>query len=198
MIFEDIKSSVNIDDKLFNKIYPEKIEKISFRHWTPVTVAKMAAEYLADGCNKKILDIGSGVGKFCMIGACCTNGIFYGVEQRENLVELSRKIATEHQVMNAHFIHANIMDISFLDYDAFYFFNPFYENIDTAFSIDKVMPLNRELYYTYSKYVKEQLDKTPIGTKVVTYWGNQSEIPPSFGLESHEFQGLLKFWVKLC
>ncbi|WP_286895194.1 MULTISPECIES: methyltransferase domain-containing protein [Sphingobacterium] len=121
MIFKALRSNMDVDDSVFDDIYPSKIKQLAERHWTPVHVAKMAAEYLVESPMDKVLDIGAGAGKFCLVGASCTQGMFYGVEQRESLVELSNGLAEKHQVHNVAFIHGNIDEICFSDYDAFYF-----------------------------------------------------------------------------
>ena len=56
-------------DKQFNELYPPAIQSLARRHWTPLDVARKAANYLAAEDNVKILDIGSGVGKFCLSAA---------------------------------------------------------------------------------------------------------------------------------
>ena len=197
MIFKYLKLNIAVEDITFNELYPNKIKKLSDRHWTPVAVAKFAAEYLADKPYKKVLDIGSGAGKFCLVGAASTKGIFYGVEQRASLIKLSKKIAEKYDVTNVEFIHSNINKISFSDYEAFYFYNSFYENIDSSCSIDKTIVPEKELFYAYSKYVKEQLEQTPIGTRLVTYWSNWKEIPDSFELKYAACGGVLVFWQKI-
>lgn len=196
MIFKLLKLNIDVADDSFNELYPSRIKRLAARHWTPVAVAKFAAEYLADKPHKKVLDIGSGAGKFCLVGAASTNGFFYGVEQRASLIKLSKKIANQYEVANVEFIHSNINEISFSDYEAFYFYNSFYENIDSSCPIDKAILPERKLFYSYSKYVKEQLEKTPIGTRLVTYWSNWEEIPDSFELEYAVRGGLLVFWKK--
>ncbi|KAF2342913.1 methyltransferase domain-containing protein [Flavobacterium tistrianum] len=196
MIFEQLKQNRSIDDSEFNQVYPIRIKKLAARHWTPVKIAGKAAGFLVDKPGKRVLDIGSGAGKFCLVGAALTNGIFYGVEQRESLIKLSRKIAEKYKIENAEFIHSNIMEISFLDYDAFYFFNSFQENIDLTARIDKSIDPSEELYNLYTAYLKDQLEKTPIGTKLVTYWSNCREVPKSFSLESVSYGGVLSFWRK--
>lgn len=188
---------MNVDDNTFNELYPDHIQALSSRHWTPVAIAKMAAEYLAEEAGKKVLDIGSGAGKFCLVGAASTKGMFYGVEQRSSLTKMSKKIADRYKIANVEFIHSNINEISFLDYDAFYFFNSFFENIDTTCSIDNKIVREKELYDIYSNYVKEQLDRTPVGTRLVTYWSKWDEIPSSFDLEGTACNGLLNFWKKM-
>ncbi|KAF2508670.1 methyltransferase domain-containing protein [Flavobacterium zhairuonense] len=196
MIFEQLKRNKSIDDTEFNEVYPIRIKKLAARHWTPVKIARKAAGFLVDRPNKRVLDIGSGAGKFCLVGAASTTGRFYGVEQREPLIKLSRKIAEKYKIDNVEFIHSNITEISFLDYDAFYFFNSFQENIDLTARIDKSIDPSEELYHLYTGYLKDQLEKTPIGTKLVTYWSNCREVPKSFSLESVSHGGVLSFWRK--
>ena len=134
MIFEYLKLNMDIDDNTFNEIYPEHIKALSQRHWTPVDVAKMAAKYLVDDTDRKVLDIGSGAGKFCLVGAASTDGIFYGVEQRASLTKISKKIADKHNISNVDFINLNIKEISFLEYEAFYFFNSSIFTISVPFN----------------------------------------------------------------
>lgn len=196
MIFKNLQSNIDVEDHLFNTIYPLRIKKLSERHWTSVEVAKLAADYLVDKPNCKVLDIGSGAGKFCFIGASSTKGRFYGVEQREGLVKLSQRIAKTHNINNVEFIHSNITEISFSDYNSFYFYNPFYENIDNSLLIDNKIIIGEELYFAYSEYVENQLKKTPIGTRLVTYWSKWIEIPEGFDLEFTAYCGKLNFWEK--
>tara|TARA_R110002033_G_scaffold72897_1_gene124148 strand:- start:100119 stop:100715 length:597 start_codon:yes stop_codon:yes gene_type:complete len=196
MIFKNLQLKIDIGDNLFNTLYPLPIKKLSEFHWTPVEVAKLAANYLVDKPKCKILDIGSGAGKFCLIGAASTNGLFYGVEQREGLVKLSQRIAKTHHIKNVEFIHANITQISFSQYEAFYFYNSFYENIGRFCAIDTAIPLDEKLYFTYSEYVQNQLKQTLIGTRLVTYWSDWLEIPEGFDLELTAFNSKLNFWEK--
>lgn len=196
MIFKNLQLNIDVEDPLFNTLYPLRIKKLSDCHWTSVEVAKLAADFLVDKPNCKVLDIGSGVGKFCLVGAASTKGYFYGVEQRKGLVKLSHRIAKKHHINNVEFIHSNIMQISFSDYDAFYFYNSFYENIVRFLAIDTTIPLEEKLYFTYSEYVENQLKKTPIGTRLVTYCSEWLEISEGFDLEFTAFDGKLNFWEK--
>jgi len=196
MIFKNLQLHIDIEDPLFNTLYPWRIKKLSERHWTPVAVAKLAADYLVDKPNCKVLDIGSGAGKFCLVGAASTKGRFYGVEQRDKLVKLSQRIAKKHNINNVDFFHSNITEISFSDYNAFYFYNPFYENIDNSLLIDNKIVLDDKLYFIYSEYVENQLKKTPVGTRLVTYWSMWREIPEGFDIEFTAYNGKLNFWEK--
>lgn len=188
---------MDVKDAVFNEIYPPGIQAVAERHWTPVTVAKLAAAYLAEKPGKRVLDIGSGAGKFCLVGAASTKGFFYGVERRSSLIKISRKIADRHNIKNVKFINSNINEICFSDYEAFYFFNSFFENIDISHPIDHTIIPDSDLYHSYSEYVKEQLHKTPVGTRLVTYWSKWDEIPRNFELVDSACNGFLSFWKKV-
>lgn len=198
MLFQQIKRNLSVSDTDFDALYPKTIKDIANQHFSPFRVSKMAALYLCE--NKKgvkVLDVGAGAGKFCLIAAACTEGDFIGIEQRKNLCELAETLALTHHLPNARFIHANVLDISFADYDAFYLYNPFYENIWPLEKLDNQIELKRSLYIEYSEYVRQQLDTMPIGTKLATYYSFLAEIPESYQLQSSAFGGKLKFWEKV-
>ncbi|ERJ57911.1 methyltransferase domain-containing protein [Sphingobacterium paucimobilis] len=196
MIFKALRSNIDVEDSLFNDLYPSHIKDLADRHWTPVAVAKLAAEYLVQDGKKKVLDIGAGVGKFCLVGASCTDGMFYGIEQRESLIKLSTDIAEKYDIQNVEFMHGNISEVNFADYDAFYFYNSFYENIDTSCPIDDLIPTDTKLFKVYTRYLKNELNQLPIGTRLATYWGTWDEVPRSFELDGSACNGMLNFWKK--
>ncbi len=196
MLFKYIRSNVDIMDSEFDVIYSRKIKKTSEIHFTPVKIAKIAARYLADHKETKILDIGSGAGKFCMIGSACTEAHFIGVEQRKKLCTTAHRISKHYNLTNTQFINTNITNINFNQFDAFYFYNPFFENVSAFGRMDDDVELKRELYEEYSLYVKNQLDKTSIGTKLVTYFSSLKEVPESFKVQHSIFDNRLKMWKK--
>ncbi len=197
MIFEFLKLNIDISDDDFNTIYPKRIRKLSSQHWTPVAVAKVAADFLVERPGVKVLDIGSGAGKFCMIGAANSKGHFTGVEQRIQLIELSTKISYDYNLRNTDFIHANITSIEFREYDAFYFYNSFHENIDVLNSIDRSIKLDPELYNLYSVYLIQQFISLPIGTRIATFHSPFSIIPQTFKLQDSLYGGFLNLWEKV-
>jgi len=183
-------------DEEFNTIYPLKIQKLSSRHWTPIKVAKRAAAFLAEQKDARILDIGSGVGKFCMVAAITSEGHFTGVEQREALVRLSNKISRRFQIPRVEFILADIRSIDFKDYNAFYFFNSFEENRDLTDSIDEDTRYDPSLYETNNQYLYKQFDSLPMGTRIVTYCTLPDIIPEAYVKIRSEIKGKLNFWIK--
>jgi hypothetical protein len=197
MVFELLRLSVDITDEDFNKIYPQNIRVLSSKHWSPVAVAKTASEFLSDRPDARILDLGSGVGKFCMVGATHTKGHFTGVEQRQHLVELSEKISILRGLRRVKYVHANITHIDFRDYTAFYFYNSFYENTQPANRIDDTVRLDAKLYETYSLYMVEQLSRLPSGIRFASYHTPSTVIPRSFRLVDSLYDGSLNLWEKV-
>jgi tRNA A58 N-methylase Trm61 len=196
MIFKYIEKGISIEDDDFDEIYPNEIRPMAFTHFTPVEMAIKAAKYLVQKPGTKVLDIGSGAGKFCMIGSVCTNGHFTGVEQRDNLHELGIEIYKKHKLKNITFINSNINQIDFSSFDAFYFFNPFYENIIQFDKIDDTVEVETDLYDEYSNYVKNQLDKMPSGTRLVTFFSAYDEVPKSYKLVSTVDRQKISMWEK--
>lgn len=185
----------SIEDEKFDQIYPPQIRKLSSIFWTPVAVAAEAAQLLVRQPGTHVLDIGCGAGKFCLIGASLTAGRFTGVEQRPELIAAARAAAIALHLPEIEFLHANLMDIAFADYEAFYLFNPFEENMH-GHKIDSAIPLSTALFKKYTNHVADQLGTRPLGTKVVTYMGYADDIPASYDCESARFGDDLKLWVK--
>ncbi|MES2372567.1 MAG: class I SAM-dependent methyltransferase [Bacteroidota bacterium] len=185
-------------DAQFHKLYPDTVLAQASMHWTPLYIARKAAEFLAAEKNVKILDIGSGAGKFCLVAAAYqADAFFVGVEQRKELVHYAEDAALTMRLQNVSFIHANITEIDFANYDHFYFFNAFYENINDEYKIDNKLVYSRELYASYNKYVYRQLDKKSAGTRLATFHSMEDEIPPSYHEVGSTEDELLKFWVKV-
>ncbi len=197
MIFKDLKANIPVNDSVFDTIYPLKMQALAPFHFTPVAIARVVAQYLVAKPNTRVLDIGSGTGKFCMVGATCTHGFFTGVEHRKTLYSLAKRLAKRYELTNLEFINANITSIDFTKYDAFYFFNPFFENLKPDEKIDDTVELSRHFFHTYAIFVKEQLERMPINTRLATYYSFLEEVPDSYQLQSMEMDGKLKMWKKI-
>jgi cyclopropane fatty-acyl-phospholipid synthase-like methyltransferase len=187
---------VNGTDGDFDAVYPRSIRSVAEQHFTPLAVASRAAKFLVTRPGTKVLDIGSGAGKFCLIGASVTQGIFTGVEQRESLVSLSDRIARQHGVSKVRFIHANVMSIDLTAFDAFYFFNPFFENVNSGKRIDSDVLLNPSLFESYSSYMSRQLSALPARTRLATYYTSPQFVGRDFQLMDSSDDGHLLLWEK--
>ena len=165
-------------------------------HWTPTEIAVVAAQMLVIHPGTRVLDIGSGTGEFCVAGALATLGHFTGVEQRAHLVTQAKQMLTVKGIMNVTYLHANITEISFDEFDAFYLFNPFQENLIPLLKIDATVELSAAFHDDYVKYVANELARAPVGTRVVTYIGGYEAIPNHFEIDRQAFDGDLTLWIK--
>ena len=192
--FED-PESFSIEDEKFDQLFPPRIRQLSSIFWTPVAVAAEAAQLLVTAPGTRVLDIGSGAGKFCLIAASLTGGRFTGLEQRAELVTAARQAAATLQISNVEFLHGNLLDVSFAEHNAFYLFNPFEENMH-GHKIDAEIPLSPALFKKYTRHVAAQLGAQPLGTHVVTYMGYADDIPACYECEATRFGDDLKLWIK--
>jgi SAM-dependent methyltransferase len=186
----------SIEDEKFDQIYPARIQKLSPLQWTPVRIAAEAAKLLVIAPGTRVLDLGCGPGKFCLVAASLTDGHFTGVEQRADLAAAARAAAIVLELTNIEILHGNVTDLAFADYDTFYLYNPFEENMARGHKIDAAVPLSPVLFKRYNNYVAAQLGSMPVGTRVVTYAGYADEIPACYDCESALFQDELKLWIK--
>lgn len=192
-----IKKNILKTDKDFDKLYPKNIQLLSGIHWTPIEVAQKASKFLVQKDSDIVLDIGSGAGKFCIVGAMSTNAKFVGVEHRKAVCDLSKEVINKLEIKNIEILNQNILDTDFSDYTSFYFFNPFEENInDYCPQIDLSVPLSKKKYLDYTLYVYEELKKLPSKTRLATYCTLESQVPECFKLESIDFDWDLKLWIK--
>jgi SAM-dependent methyltransferase len=198
----DDPSSPDLDkwfssESQFHLLYPASLHALARNHWTPLLVARKAANFLAVENGTSILDIGSGIGKFCLAAAYYKpKSAFYGIEQRKDLVDYAEAARKVLGLKNVSFIHGNLMHMDFKNYDHFYFYNSFYENLAIAEKIDDHFTYSIELYNQYNRFLYKQLEKKPSGTRVATYHGMEDIMPPDYLEGGNDVDDLLKYWVK--
>jgi len=184
------------NDAEFDWLYPEHLQLMSQKQWTPIAIARKAAEYLAVK-NAKILDVGSGIGKFCLTAAhFYPDSFYFGVEQRHELVHYAKASQRYLDINNISFIHANITQVNFHQFDHFYFYNSFFENLDRENAIDDSIETSYSLYAYYSQYLKSMLSDKPSGTRVVTYQSFGEIIPTDYSMTDLSYDSLLQLWIK--
>jgi 16S rRNA A1518/A1519 N6-dimethyltransferase RsmA/KsgA/DIM1 with predicted DNA glycosylase/AP lyase activity len=191
-----MNSSFFNNDSSFDWLYPQHLQLISNKHWTPISIARKAAKFLALP-SAKVLDIGSGIGKFCLTAAFhhpLTS--FYGVEQRHELIHFAEEAKNYIKLRNANFIHANFTQVNFESFDHFYFYNSFWENIDHDNKIDDTIETSFNLYNYYTQYLFNILNTRPSGTRLVTFQAEVGEIPANYMLVETSENSLLRMWIK--
>ena len=187
----------HLEDFEFDQIFPDDVRNRSRVHWTPVSVARQAAQFLVTMPQTRVLDIGCGPGKFCAIGASATEGHFTGVEQRANLVQAGMEMIRTYGLQRVQLIHGNITEIPFANFDAFYLFNPFQENLLPSLRIDAEVETEPHLYDDYAGHVSRELARLPLCTRVVTYWGEGDEVPGCYECVGTACGGYMKMWIKV-
>ena len=130
------KKRLELSEDSFSKELPKYIQLRSRRFLTPIHVAQTAAKWLTEDGNKRILDIGAGVGKFCIAGAHCSNSFFFGIEYRKSLARIANDLILKYQLDNAFVQYGNIVEIDFRNFDAFYLYNPFFENLVSSMRLN--------------------------------------------------------------
>jgi hypothetical protein len=97
---------------------------------------------------------------------------------------------------NVSFVYSNILDVDFEQFDAFYIFNPFLENIDRSAQMDQLIDSKNSDYEIFRQFVHDQLEKKNVGTRIVSYYNASGQIPDSYELKKSSFGGTLHFWEK--
>ena len=193
---EDIANWFDTDTQ-FHRLYPLSIVESAGMHWTPLHITRRVVQFLTPDDYVKILDIGSGVGKFCLAAAYYKPfAQIYGIEQRKSLVDYANEAKNMLGLHNVSFHCGNFTQLNLKLYDHFYLYNPFFENIDSTARIDNTILYSESLYNYYNQYLYKQLEEMPTGTRVVTYCSWNEEIPAGYHAINTDFENLVKFWIK--
>jgi SAM-dependent methyltransferase len=194
------ESATMDEDVAFDAIYPQPVRLISRRFWTPVGIARRAAQMLREAGARKVLDVGSGVGKFVLVAAgAAPEMIFLGVEHRPHLVDVARQAHRQMRLPNAAFVLGDATSSSWAGFDGFYFFNPFAENVFiTNDRIDDAVELTDSRLFRDVLRTEYALRKAPLGTAIVTYHSMSGRMPACYELSRGERAGSdwLRLWVK--
>lgn len=186
-------------DLEFDGVYSAALRTVSSQFWTPVAVARRAAELLVGSQSTRVLDVGSGIGKFCIVGAAATGASFIGLEHREHFVAVSKLAASRYGTPSAHFVHGAFHEVEIEAFDAVYFFNPFEENLwEGDGQLDQTVELGPHRFSEDVDRARSMLARARVGTRVVTYHGLGADLPSSFRLQLRERQrsGFLDLWIQ--
>lgn len=195
---ESLKRRIAVADSAFDAVYPVWAQEASSCFWTPVRVAVDAANALRRVGARRVLDVGSGVGKFSVIAGLVMGVSVTGVEHRPQLVASARQAAERYR-SPAHFVCASIEQIDPREFDAFYLYNPFEENLVGASErLDDAVLLSSERFARDVALVERWLEEAPVGTSLVTYNGFGGCVPASYRMTSSRPSGghFVRLWRK--
>lgn len=194
---DDLRRGKHVCDSTFDDVYPFHVRHASRMHWTPVAVAVRAAQLLSATPGARILDVGSGVGKFCLIAASTVGARVRGIEHRGHLVDIAQRAASRLGV-DVTFECRTLGACDAREVDGLYLFNPFGENLcPIREQIDGMVELSEARFARDVAATVELLRSARVGTRVVTYCGFGGEMPTAYRpLLREQFDGALELWVK--
>jgi len=193
-----LRAGQSVSDGRFDQLFPEDIRSHSKVHFTPVKVAMRVRDWLGAEPSLRVLDVGSGCGKFCLVFAATGPGKVTGIEQRPNLHAVAEQAALDLGLTNASFVCGRMEDLDWRGFNVFYFFNPFYERIAHRQGMDDRTPPHAGLYFDHIRTVRDKLSQVKSGSRVVTYHGMGGRLPPDWVLVRSEaiHTDELQLWVK--
>ena len=187
-----------LNDDLFDLIFSPEVRNHSKIHWTPLSVAIKASEIIKELKVERLLDVGSGCGKFCLLTSILTEAQVTGVEQRDFLATAAKKAKNLFQLSNLNFIHGSAFDLSWKEFDCLYFYNPFCEQKTPERRMRNDLNMNESIYNSYLQITINRLREQKAGTKVITYYGLGAALPDEYKLKYQKAVGsdFLKIWEK--
>ena len=165
-----LKALRTVTDTEFDELLPIRPRIRSLSYWSSVEVCQTAARWLRAVGAKRVLDVGSGVGKFAAIASLSTGQRVWGIELRPDLALASRALA---QRLGA---EVSLLEGTLDDVDATHF-DGFLHDV---------------------RVVERWLRVAPLGTAMVTYNGLGGRIPLSWMVEKSTVLGgdNLRLWIK--
>jgi SAM-dependent methyltransferase len=185
-------------DVAFDALLPEDLAILSADQWTPLEVAVVAASWLAELGVRRVIDIGSGPGKFCVAAALAGDAAFVGLEQNPRFVSVARSLARLFGVeRRVHFLHAALGESALPEPDAYYLYNPFAQHLFAPTDGGEPTP-NYERYRRDVTLAQDTFRRAPSGTIVLTYNGFGGLMPASYeACRVHrELPCVLRMWRK--
>jgi SAM-dependent methyltransferase len=177
-----LRAGRRIPDTAFDRFLPPMLRLASPTYWTPLEVAARAARWFTELNVGSVVDIGSGVGKFCIAAALGTRCSFTGIEQRPRLVDTARNLARLFNLEErVEFVTGSFGRVVTPPADCYYLFNPFGENL---FNPDE--RLSEDANLSHARYLRDitivegLLASAPVGTYVMTYNGFGGIIPDDY------------------
>lgn len=191
-----LRSGELVADETFDDVFPEAVRHVSEVHWTPVEVALRAARLLAPTRSSRVIDIGAGAGKFCLVAAAATGADVRGVERSPYLASVAREAARRMGVA------IDVREGSFESedpstFDGIYLFNPFTESLCVpgavaAFEHDARRSRNDV------RRAEKFLRGARVGARVATFCGFGGPMPSRYERMIREQRGggILEVWTK--
>lgn len=199
-IIQKIKNGEAVDDREFDSIFPPYYGVVSSVHWSPIEVARQIAEWLGEKPTLRLVDIGCGVGKLCLLLRLLTHHQIHGIEQRENFVTIAREIIETNGFFDVSVKHLNMLDLEWSKFDVYYLYNPFQEHqIGSGIGvIEPNIDLDLKYFAQYTSEVFRQLSWAEKGKLLISFHGFGGRMPSSWKIRASKNieNGQLELWEK--
>lgn len=168
-------------DAPFDECLSTDLRALSEVFWTPMSIARIGAQWLYSAGARSVLDVGAGVGKFCTVASLTTRLESFGVEHRPHLVRVAREVATRLGAHGCHFFHGGLELLESLTTDAVYLYNPFGENLAwDGIAIDDSVRLSGEQFDVAVRRIEAFLKAAPKGKLALTFHGFGGQMPDAY------------------
>ena len=202
--------STPLTDEALDSYLPLSVQRVSPLFWTSVPIIERMVGWLDELGVGDIVDLGSGVGKWCVGAALLdTSGRrYFGLEHRPELVTIATDLAIHFRVTHRVTFHqGEVADLlerpgpipGLPARPAFYLFNPFGENIAPDHErLDLEVELSEARFHRDVAVMEDLLEVAAPGTWVLVYNGFGGRMPFSYEPVRTDFDGpyALRLWHK--
>ncbi|TGM82143.1 methyltransferase domain-containing protein [Leptospira mtsangambouensis] len=187
-------------DESWDAFLPLHLQKLSPFQWTPISVIERTWKYLFSDGVTSVVDLGSGVGKFCInLSLLSSESIeVIGLEDREELLSVSEAMKKLWGLSRVQFQKKNFLTHFPFGHSHYYCFNPLYETIKGSHSIDLKKNKSANQFLKDLRTFKQNLFLLKPKSKLITFHGFGGSYLPGFRLVLNEeiSGGEFQVWEK--
>lgn len=184
--FLDQGKKINVGERMtdafWDSFLPKNFQTLSPFQWTPISVVERTWEYLQTDMPESIVDLGSGVGKFCIYLSLLSKAAIRiaGVEDRKDLVLVSESLKEHWNTPKVEFQNINFLKQFPYGHSHYYCFNPLYETMKGIHSIDTQKEKSANQFLKDLQTLKQNLLLLKPKTKLITFHGFGGNYLPGF------------------
>ncbi len=200
-VAEALRRGDEVADAAFDQVYPSDVQEISDYQWTPLSVIDQVVELIEPDMRTRVLDVGSGVGKFCIAASLRAPGSYTGVERRVDRHRLAEAARDRFGAIGASFVLGDALALDWGGFDVLYLYNPFQELVARIFgAVGDTLAYGPEVQSQSVQAARRKLRELRVGARVVLFHGLGDEMPPEFEPASSMPcpAGQLEVWVRVA
>ena len=209
-----MKPGLELSDLALDGPLPDRFRRRSSLFWTPLEIVQRGVGWLDEVAAGDVLDLGSGVGKWC-VGAALSDRDgrrrYLGLEHRADLVATATALAAHFEVSERVAFHCGeVADLAPSSekiggpFDpagvaAFYLFNPFGENTAPEHEyLDTAVELSEARFRRDVAATEALLRAARPGTLALIYNGFGGRVPDSYEVLRSDYERpfTLRLWRK--